>query len=120
MESYHELLVTLARLLSSVVVIVLFFMFIVRPLLDYFIVNREIEQRKRLHEELLEDVPPVDLPKFRDVVDGGSAPIGDIPEPQARAKGSDMETLTRLASSDPDKASDLVKQWVNSDSSRSR
>ncbi len=120
MENYHDLLVTVVRLFSTVVVIVLFFMFIVRPLLDYFIASREIKHHKHLREELLVDEEeiniPVDLPVGREV----NTPEEELPPPKKRIKDADMETLTRLAASDPDKASDLVKQWVNSDSSRSR
>lgn len=123
METFHELLVTLARLLSTVVVIILFFMFIVRPLLDYFITSREIEQRKKLHDDFgdEDDGPPLDLSVGRaDAGGGDNSPAEEFTVPQSKPKASDMEALSRLAASDPDKASDLVKQWVNSDSPRSR
>ena len=116
MESFHELLVTLARLICTVVVIVLFFLFIVRPLLDYFIMSREIERRKRDLEEMPEEEGlPLD---FRPSRGGGEEGAKAPPSPSPRSGLSEQEKLSRLAASDPEKAGELVKQWVNSDSSR--
>ena len=122
MESTYELLLTLARLFSTIVVIVLFFLYIVRPLLDYLIANREIERSKRLYEEIPDDLaPPVEMGVVRGRGDGAEeadAMTDDHPAPRPGGRLTDQDKLSRLAASDPDKAGELVKQWVNNDSAR--
>ena len=111
MESLLKFLEPLAQLISTAVVIVLFFLFIVRPLLKYLIVNHEIEHRKKLNEEML----AVDS-----LLDPANDDSGEEEKLAANTIGqsrgaSEKETLNRLAASDPDKAGDLVRKWVNSD-----
>jgi len=119
MESFHELLVTLVRLISTIAVIILIFLFVVRPLLDYLIASREIEHRKRLNEEMPEDEPPpVDLEMGRGGGEAAGSRADDLPVQRPGGGLSDKEKLSRLAASDPEKAGDLVRQWVNNDSSR--
>ena len=114
MESLLELLEPLTRLICTAVAIVLFFLFVVQPLLKYLIVNREIERRKKQNEEML---------TVNSLHDGGSDDDSgekEIPAAGAvgqglRASESEKDTLDRLAASDPDKAGNLVKKWVNND-----
>ena len=110
MESLVEFLEPLARLISTAMVIVLFFLFIVRPLLKYLIVNREIEHLKKLNEEML----------AVDSLDPANDDSGEEEKLAGHTVGqsqrvTEKEALNRLATSDPDKASDLVRKWVNSD-----
>lgn len=113
MENLHEILVALVRLTSTITVIVLFFLFVVRPLLNYFIVNHEIEHCKKLNEELL----PGDFPAEEAVEGDHEDKVATVaPEPRHDGKLSDQQdTLQRLATGDPDRAGELVKQWVNRD-----
>lgn len=109
MEGLLEILVPLVRLLSSSVLVVLFFMFVVRPLFNYFIVNSEIEHHKKLIEEF--DVPSAASSVINSTPD---AMDEDLTQP----KDEGIDALNRMAASNSDKAVDLVKQWVNSDSKR--
>ncbi len=115
MESLLRFLEPLTRLISTAALIVLFFLFIVRPLLKYLIVNREIEHRKKLIEERYSADSP---PPYGGTDDNNG--IGDEEKIAAdtvgqRTRTSDKDALNRLASGDPDKAGELVKKWVNSE-----
>ena len=121
MESSHELLVTLVRLISSMGVVVLFFLFIVRPLLNYFIVKREIAHQKRVSEEAIESEDPPVVAREEGSVGVADAmeAADDLPSGAvSRRRLSDLDTLNRLAASDPEKAGELVKQWVNTGKKR--
>nr|MBF0222365.1 hypothetical protein [Desulfobulbaceae bacterium] len=48
MDSLIALLSPFVPLVVNIVLILLVFMFVVKPILNYFIVNREIENRKKL------------------------------------------------------------------------
>lgn len=117
MEGMLDLLVPLTRLCSYSVLVVVFFVFIVRPLLNYIIVNREIEQRKKLNEKMASNVAS---PPGQSTSHGASEENVVLPEDDSTdsgiVKGPGQQALNRLASSDADKAVDLVKQWVHGDS----
>ena len=114
MESLFGLMVPLIRLVSSIVVIVLFFFFIVRPFFNYLIVNREIEHRKKLNPDAQSDnYFPVDSMENLEGTEDRNTVLGEDFVRGRDGKLSDLETLNRLSVSDPDKASDLVKKWVN-------
>lgn len=110
MEDLLALLAPLVRLISTLVGVILFFLYLVRPLLNYLLANHEIERQKKENAAILEaflndeaeDHPPGDQTGLP----------GD--QPQGR-KPPGKETMTRLASSDPEKAGDLVKKWIHSD-----
>ena len=112
MESVLEVLEPLTRLICTAIVIVLFFLFIVQPLLKYFIVNREIEHHKKLNERMVPADSELDESAGDDGV-GQEIMAEDTVGFEKRS--SERETLNRLATSDPDKAGELVKKWVNSD-----
>ena len=111
MEGLLEFLEPLLWLISSVVAIILFFLFVVQPLLRYLFVNYEIERHKKRNAEVMgmdlvgesgEDLDPTHTQAAADEA---------LPGPRGSAK----ETISRLAESDPEKAGDLVKQWVHND-----
>lgn len=120
MESTIILLGSLTRLLCTLGVIILFFLFVVRPLFNYLVVNREIEQRKRESKALTED-EPVEFSgedSAASAIDNAPRGLDDDEEALAPARGqglSDREALGRLAGSTPDKAGDLIKKWVHSE-----
>jgi len=112
MESSLEFLEPLTRLISTVVVIVLFFLFIVRPLLNYLFVNYQIEHRKKRNEEMMGADFASDLEESHHDEEGKKIQDGETSQ-GARASGKDA--IGRLAASDPGKAGELVKKWLNSD-----
>ena len=109
MESLLDFLVPLIRLLSTIVVVGLFFLFMVRPLLNYFFVNYEIEHRKRQAAAMMEaelandseESPP-------DGAELSTEETDSLQNPRASVKGE----IERLAASDPERAGELVKQWI--------
>ena len=54
LDSFIEFLNPFISLAVNVIIIVLVFLYVVKPLLNYFIVNREIENRKKLAREYQE------------------------------------------------------------------
>lgn len=115
MEGLVELFVPIMQLFSTAVLVILFFMFIVRPLLNYFIVNREIEQRKKINEGLIQESAAA-INASSELSEKSILP----PEENGtrNTSGGEQQVLNSLASDDTGKAVDLVKQWVNTDSSR--
>ncbi len=109
MESLLDLLAPLARLISIIVIIVLFFMCIVRPLLKYLSVNHAIEHRKR-HDKGISIVAPAPGPDLIMESHHDDVALGDN-DHGPRLSKKDM--LNRLAASDPEKAGNLVKKWLN-------
>ena len=110
MEDLLAFLEPLIRLISTVVGIILFFLYLVRPLLNYLLANHEIERQKRQNAEILE--------AFLSDEAENRPPEGQdsLPEDHPQQKKSPgKETMNRLASSDPDKAGDLVKKWIHSE-----
>lgn len=119
MEELLDLLIPLFNLVSIAVLIVLFFVFIVHPLLNYLIINREIERNKEINDEITKayslrinttsdsSEDTFSLPK----VEGVDAGIGNMSDERS-------QQLNNSNSSDTDKAVDMVKQWVHTDSPR--
>lgn len=107
MESLIDFLAPLTQLISTVVVILLFFAFLVGPLLKYLLVNHEIEQCKKRSEEVLLTAGTADLMEGHAADDMASSGEYQGPRPS-----SDRDSLDRLATSDPAKAGDLVKKWI--------
>lgn len=112
MESLLELLESLTQLISTVVVIVLFFLFVVCPFLKYLFVNYEIESRKKHNEERLAG----------DLTNGLGEIHKDVQEIKIAERKtfqstrvSEKDAIGRLAASDPEKAGELVKKWINSE-----
>lgn len=112
MENLLEFLEPLIRLISTVVVVVLFFLFIVRPLLNYLFVNYDIERRKKRLEESMEAGSADDL-EGSDLA--GEEREGEESAGFRTARASERDAIDRLAASDPAKASEMVKKWVHSD-----
>ena len=111
MESLLEFLEPLTRLISTIVVIVLFFLCIVRPLLNYLFVSYDIERRKECIAESM-------AAASADELEGspvGEERQGDESVTFGNARASEKDTISRLAASDPAKASEMVKKWVHSD-----
>lgn len=104
----------LTRLIVIGIGIVLFFIFIAHPLLNYFLVNHEIERRKRL----LEEMPLIDDPLEVEPSQLGRQPEAALDDRQIPNVGrrSAKDTLDRLAEGNPEKAGELIKQWINKDS----
>jgi len=121
MEGGLNILVPLIRLVSYSALVIVFFVFIVRPLLNYIIVEREIERRKRLNQEMAAQVAVVTSSRPSLSHQEESEPLLEEEEAEVgSAKMTDKQTLSRLALSDSDKAADLVRQWVHTDSSPRR
>lgn len=120
MEGLLELLVPIVRLISSVVLVILFFIFIVRPLLNYFIVNNEIEHRKKINVSLKPEFTFESNRSSESSREEGDMPPEDetIENASQSMEGNKQRELNTLASNNTDKAVDLVKHWVNSESSR--
>jgi len=112
MESLFEFLEPLTRLISTAVVIVLFFLFIVHPLLNYLFVNHQIEHRKKRNEEVMGTDFATDLEESHRDEEGKGVDEG---ETFLSARASEKDAIGRLATSDPEKAGELVKKWLNSD-----
>lgn len=112
MERLLDFLEPLTRLLCTVAFIVLFFLFVARPLLHYLFVNFEIEQRKRRMEAMMET--------HSSSFSGENMPVGEEEkrlegDPLPRQTTGASDELGRLAASDPAKAEELIKKWANSD-----
>jgi flagellar biosynthesis/type III secretory pathway M-ring protein FliF/YscJ len=108
MESFLEFFEPLTRLLSTVIGIILFFIFVVRPLLNYLMLNHEIEHLKKRQAEMM-------TAEF-----AGESAEGHDDEIAAEEyvpgrRASTQDALGRLAASDPEKAGELVKKWINND-----
>lgn len=112
MESLLEFLEPLTRLISTIVVIALFFLFVVRPLLNYLLVNDEIERRKKLNEEMM-------TTDFASTTEESHHHEDEkkIVEPETfhSARPSEKDAIDRLAASDPERAGELVKKWIHSE-----
>lgn len=115
MDNLFHLLVPLIRLVSSIAVVILFFLFVVRPLINYFITNREIEHRKRIYDDGTTERNESQgefVRRRNGTEEDETEPAEEVIQSRDK-KLSDLETLNRLSASDPEKASDLVKKWVN-------
>lgn len=111
MDSLLEFLEPLLWLISTVVAIVLFFLFVVRPLLNYLVVNYEIERHKKRNEEMMD----VDLVSGREGNFQAAAEKKADGEPLHSPKASEKDAIGRLAASDPEKAGELVKKWIHNE-----
>lgn len=106
MENFVDLLVSLAQLSITIIILALLFIFVVRPLLKHLSVNHEIEHRKRPGDALQNVEPDPDLlaSHHDDIIFGDTV---------HRPRSSKKEMLDRLAASDPEKAGNLIKKWLN-------
>jgi len=106
MENFFDLLTLLAQLIISLAIIALLLMGLVRPLFKYLAANQEIKHHKRHGDSMpiADSVPDVyETPHDdRTSVDTGHS-----------TRSSKKELLDRLAASDPEKAGNLIKKWLN-------
>jgi|GEM_PF-5541629 len=110
MDNLLALLVPLVRLISTLIGVILFFLYLVRPLLNYLLANHEIERQKKENAAILEAFLNNEAENHPPGSQDG------LPGDQSRGKKPPgKETMARLASSDPEKAGDLVKKWIHSD-----
>ncbi|MDD5758398.1 MAG: hypothetical protein PHI06_04880 [Desulfobulbaceae bacterium] len=112
MESLLDFLEPLTWLLCTVALIILFFLFVARPLLHYLFAHFEIRQRKRRMEAIIE-AHPSSLTGENQAASEEEKRVEDDPVP--RQKTGVNDELARLAASDPAKAGELVKKWASSD-----
>ncbi len=129
-----RLLEPLLRLMIYGTMVCIVFAFLVRPLFQYLLLNKEIEAKKRLAAEAraLEearnkamDSTDDDIDDIDDLTDIADDPVigsaGAAPQDAAMDTASQtaapgkQEMLSRLAESDPEKAGQLVKNWVNAE-----
>ncbi len=99
----------LALPVTYIILTLLFFIFVVRPFFAYLFnyerfkhakEAKSVKKKTKEYERILDEV-------FDDGDD--TVALG----PQSEEKGlSDTEKMGKLAESDPDKAGDLVKQWL--------
>ncbi|MDA8161175.1 MAG: hypothetical protein M0T76_10710 [Desulfobacteraceae bacterium] len=120
MEGLSTFLGLITRLLCSLAGVVLFFLFVVRPLLHYLLVNRQIEQQKRRAEReanaMLNEEPAAPASTGVAKSKGHGADLDSTTQPPERRPGNETrETLARLAGSSPDKAEELIKKWARSE-----
>lgn len=106
MENFFDLLTLLAQLIIGLAIIALLLVGIVRPLFTYFAANQEIKHHKRHGDgiPIADSIPdlhknPHDERTFEDT--------------GYHARSSKKELLDRLAASDPEKAGNLIKKWLN-------
>lgn len=114
MESFVNLFAPLIHLLITVAVIIIIFMFLVKPFFNYLIINRQIEQRKKVNLEIHEAKKAAQK-KYDDDENVVNA-VTDY-EKKSIFKTKDQETISKLAESNPDKAGELVKKWLHTDES---
>ncbi|NOX25107.1 MAG: hypothetical protein GXP59_03145 [Deltaproteobacteria bacterium] len=83
-------------------ILIIFFMaFLVRPLLNYFAVNREIEHKKRLIKQLRDSALPPDTEDLSESLDQSSGAAGN--------------KLPGMAASSPGRTGDVVPKTLHND-----
>jgi|GEM_PF-5599541 len=98
MNSFINQLEPIFRQFINLALIVIFMAFVVKPILNYFSVNREIEHKKRLVKELQEARGLGDVDELSD------------DEPDAH---SDRDKLREMANNSPEHAENTVKKMLH-------
>ncbi len=120
MEGLSTFLGLITRLLCSLAGVVLFFLFVVRPLLHYLLVNRQIEQQKRRAGQeanaMMSQQPAASASTgAANSQDNGADLDSTTPTPERRPGNGARETLARLTDSSPDMAEELIKKGARSE-----
>ncbi len=120
MEGLATFLGLITRLFCSLAGVVLFFLFVARPLLHYLLVNRQIEQQKRRAGQeanaMMSQQPAASASTgAANSQDNGADLDSTTPTPERRPGNGARETLARLTDSSPDKAEELIKKWARSE-----
>jgi flagellar biosynthesis/type III secretory pathway M-ring protein FliF/YscJ len=100
MDSFISHLEPVFRQFINLALLVIVMAFLVKPLLHYFAVNREIEHKKRLVKELQDS---------RGILDDDE--LGD----DENETLSDQEKLQRMAAESPERAGNAVKKMLHDD-----
>ncbi len=98
MDSFINQLEPIFRQFINLALIVIFMAFFVKPILNYFSVNREIEHKKRLVKELQEA--------------RGLNDVDELPDDEPDAR-SDREELQEMAANSPKHAENAVKKMLH-------
>ncbi len=98
MESFISHLEPIFRQFINLILAIIVMAFFIRPLLNYFALNREIEHRKMLIKELQES---------RGIVDE------DLSDNEEGNSLSDQEKLQGMAANAPDQAEKIVKKMIH-------
>lgn len=112
MESFVNLFAPLIHLLITISVIVIIFLFLVKPFFNYLIINRQIEQRKKVNFEIHE-AKIASRKKYDEDENVINAAVDH--DKKSILKTKDQEAISKLADSNPDKAGELVKKWLHTD-----
>ena len=100
----------LAVPLLYVVLLFLFFFLFVRPFFAFIFDPDRIATKKIVDEKRMRTDAAIELNEVVDFEDLTIDPDDEIPDFM-----TDDQKLAKLASSDPEKGGDLVKQWLHSD-----
>ena len=92
------------------ILLFLFFFLFVRPFFAYIFDPERIKLKKMVDEKKMSTDAAKKLNEIVDYEDLTIDPDEDIPD-----FISDDQTIAKLASSDPEKGGNLVKQWLHSD-----
>ncbi|PLX50136.1 MAG: hypothetical protein C0613_04915 [Desulfobulbaceae bacterium] len=105
-----DLIEWLAAPLMYGVLLLLFFLFFVRPFFSYIFDPHRIAAQKSLEEKKRRADAALQFNEIVDLDDLTIDPDKDIPDII-----TDDKKIEKLVSSDPDKGKDLVKQWLHSE-----